>query len=153
MRNRFRIFPIENSPGYMLSRLTRELNAFLYREFRSHGFEITAQQWAVLSALWETDGLYQNQLAEKTTKNRHNISAMLKLLEQQGFIHREKDSADKRLLKVRLTRSGKDLQGKLTPIALNALNKAFGGLDEEDVEGLRKIYRTVMYNLSLSNGS
>jgi hypothetical protein len=55
MKELFKVFPIENSPGYMLSRMSGELNAILYRDFRASGFEITAQQWAVLSSLWEAD--------------------------------------------------------------------------------------------------
>jgi DNA-binding MarR family transcriptional regulator len=148
MKELFKVFPIENSPGYMLSRMSGELNAILYRDFRASGFEITAQQWAVLSTLWEADGIHQSKIAEKTTKNRHNISEMMKLLERQGFVRREKDSIDKRLLKVSLTESGKALQDKLTPIAKEALRKAFEGLEQQEAEMLIIIYQKVMSNLA-----
>ena len=151
MNELFKVFPIENSPGYMINRMAGDLNALLYREFRSNGFEITAQQWSVLSTLWETDGIHQNKIAEKTTKNRHNISEMMKLLERQGFVKRKKDLIDKRLLKVNLTESGKALQDKLSPIVKKTMQKAFEGLDQQDAESLKKIYHKVMTNLGNQN--
>jgi DNA-binding MarR family transcriptional regulator len=73
---------------------------------------------------------------------------MMKLLERQGFVRREKDSVDKRLLKVSLTESGKALQDKLTPIVKEALQKAFEGLEQQEAEMLIIIYQKVMSNLA-----
>ena len=81
MKNISKVFSLDNSPGYMINSLVREMNAYLYRSFRKKGFEITAQQWAVLNRLWEKEGLHQSKLAKKTTKNRHNMAMILKQLE------------------------------------------------------------------------
>ena len=100
----FKAYPLENSPGYLINQLSAKMNAVLQRAFRSAGYNITAQQWAVLNRLWEENGIHQSLLAERTTKNRHNVSRMLTLLEKQGLLKRRLDSEDARLQRIYLTK-------------------------------------------------
>ena len=152
MKNVTQVFPLDNSPGYIINRLARELNACLYRSFRRHGFEITAQQWAVLNRLWEIEGLHQSELAEKTTKNRHNMARILNNLEAKGLIKRKPDSKDKRLQRVYLTAKGKSLKGKLIPIALETLENIFAGIKQQDIQSLERIHKKIIKNIeSLTN--
>ena len=149
MKHYSKVYPLDNSPGYIINRLARELNACLYRAFRSKGFEITAQQWAVLNRLWEIEGLHQSDLAARTTKNRHNMARILKQLETRGLIKRKPDIRDKRLQRVFLTANGKSLQDKLIPIAEETLEKIFAGIRQQDMVALRRIHKKINQNLSL----
>ena len=149
MKHYSKVYPLDNSPGYIINRLARELNACLYRAFRSKGFDITAQQWAVLNRLWEIEGLHQSDLAARTTKNRHNMARILKQLETRGLIKRKPDIRDKRLQRVFLTANGKSLQDKLIPIAEETLEKIFAGIRQQDMVALRRIHKKINQNLSL----
>ena len=147
MKKISKVFPLDNSPGYMINSLAREMNACLYRSFREKGFEITAQQWAVLNRLWEMEGLHQSKLAQKTTKNRHNMTMILKQLEIKGFIEKRSDTQDKRLQRVYLTKSGKDLKDKLIPVAIDTIEKLFRGVNSRDMDAIRRIHKTIIHNL------
>ena len=147
MKQISKVFPLDNSPGYMINSLAREMNACLYRSFREKGFEITPQQWAVLNRLWEMEGLHQSKLAEKTTKNRHNMTMILKQLEIKGFVEKRSDTRDKRLQRIYLTKSGKALKEKLIPIATDIIEKLFRGVASQDMEVLSKVHKTMIKNL------
>ena len=147
MKNISRVFPLDNSPGYIINKLARELNACLYRSFRKEGFEITAQQWAVLNRLWEMHGLHQSELAERTTKNRHNMARFVKQLESKGLVKRKPDSHDKRLQRVYLTSKGKALQSKLIPIAIETIEKLFAGISPQEMKTLGRIHSRITRNL------
>jgi len=147
MKSIAQVFPLDNSPGYIINKLARELNACLYRSFRNNGYEITAQQWAVLNRLWEIEGLHQSELAEKTTKNRHNISRILNQFEIKGLIKRESDAHDKRLQRVYLTAKGKSLKDKLIPIALETLENVFAGITQQEFRILERIHKKIMANI------
>lgn len=142
-----KVFPLDNSLGYIVNSIAREMNACLYRSFREKGFEITAQQWAVLNRLWEIEGLHQSKLAQKTTKNRHNMAMILKQLEIKGFVVRRSDNQDKRLQRVYLTKSGKALKEKLIPLAMDTIEKLFRGIDSQDMNVVRRIHKTMIRNL------
>ena len=147
MKQISKVFPLDNSPGYMINSLAREMNACLYRSFREKGFEITPQQWAVLNRLWEMEGLHQSKLAEKTTKNRHNMTMILKQLEIKGFVEKRSDTRDKRLQRIYLTKSGKALKEKLIPIATDIIEKLFRGVASQDMDVLSNVHKTMIKNL------
>ncbi|MCK5349357.1 MAG: MarR family transcriptional regulator [Desulfobacula sp.] len=147
MKKISKVFPLDNSPGYMINSLAREMNACLYRSFRKKGFEITAPQWAVLNRLWEMEGLHQSKLAQQTTKNRHNMAMILKQLEVKGFVEKRSDAKDKRLNRVYLTKKGKALKEELIPVAVETIEKLFGGVNTKDMEAFKRIHKTIIKNL------
>ena len=148
MKTTFTVFPVDKSPGFIINRLARELNVCLSRAFSKNGFDITAPQWAVLNRLWEKEGLHQSELAEKTTKDRHNIARMLPVLEKQGLVTRHPDRKDKRMQRVFLTTRGRNLKDRLIPIAQETLDRVFEGLTERDVAGLIRISEGMTANLA-----
>lgn len=142
-----RVFPLDHSLGYIINSIAREMNACLYRSFREGGFEITPQQWAVLNRLWEMEGIHQSKLAKKTTKNRHNMTMILKQLEIKGLIQKKPDKQDKRLQRVYLTKEGKMLKSQLIPIAIQSLEKLFSGVSKKDLRVIKNIHKTIIKNL------
>ncbi len=148
MKPRFSVFPREQSPGYLIYRAASQMKVGLWREFLAKGFSVTPEQWGVLSALWEADGMHQASLAKRTAKDRHNIARILHLLEKARLIRREKDSEDKRCLRVYLTGEGKALQSKLVPIVTDFLHAALAGLEDHDLGQLRRILGIIDDNLA-----
>ena len=101
------VFPLDNSQGYIIHRLDVQMSLGLQHAFQAKGFNITPEQWGVLNRLWENEGIHQSALAERASKDRHNITRILNLLEKNGFISRTPDKEDKRRLNVYLTKEGK----------------------------------------------
>ncbi len=141
-------FSIDQSPGYQINRLARDLSMYLQRKFSRAGFEITAPQWAVLNRLWEEEGLHQSELADRVVRDRHNMARIIAAMEKRGLIRREPDARDKRLLRVFLTRQGRELQVKLVPLAKEAVASAFSSVSRQDVEALSRLYDRVLANLA-----
>lgn len=148
MALKIKILPIENSPGYIIHHLDLLLKFGLHKAFQVGGINITAEQWAILASLWEKDGIHQSSIAEKIGKDRHTITRMLNLLEKNGFVRRVPTNEDKRRLNVYLTDSGREMQGKLVPIALGFGDKAFAGLTQKELEELTRILKHITGNLA-----
>jgi DNA-binding MarR family transcriptional regulator len=143
----FRVFPVQYSPGHIVHRADMQLKLGLSRAFKTKGFDITPEQWGVLCRLWESDGIHHKILAERISKDGPNISRILNLLENKNIIYSEVDPDDKRRLKVFLTRKGKELQQKLTPIVINYLKQAFKGLSKVEIETFIRIHERLLANL------
>jgi DNA-binding MarR family transcriptional regulator len=123
------------------------MNAGLRRAFQSRGYNITPEQWGVLSRLWVKEGVHQNTLARETSKDRHTITRILNLLEKKGLIQRVPDPEDKRRINIYTTDEGKALKGKLPPIVRGFLERCFKGLDKKDLEEMNRIHRHILRNL------
>lgn len=64
----------------------------------------------LLSRLWLGDGVTQMQLCEHLKCEPPTVTNMVKSLEQNGFIYRKRDEKDARVMRIYLTKKGKELQ-------------------------------------------
>jgi MarR family transcriptional regulator, organic hydroperoxide resistance regulator len=92
-------------PVYAASRLiTREYQPYL------DGLGITYPQYLVLMVLWENDSISVNEITQRLILNTNTITPILKRMETQGMITRERSKEDERKVIVALTDKGKQLQ-------------------------------------------
>jgi MarR family transcriptional regulator, organic hydroperoxide resistance regulator len=98
-------------PVYAASRL-------ITREYLPHlnKLGITYPQYLVLLVLWETDKISVNEIASKLILNTNTITPLLKRMESQGIIKRNRSDKDERKVMVSLTTEGKDMQIKASTI-------------------------------------
>ena len=71
---------------------------------------LTYPQYLVMLALWEGDGQSVSELGDKLALDSGTLTPLLKRLEAQGQLSRERDSADERRVIVRLTPVGRQLK-------------------------------------------
>src|ERR1700749_704790 len=82
---------------------------------------LTYPQYLVMLALWEEDAQTVGQLADKLALDSGPLTPLLKRLEAQGHLSRERDAADERRVIVRLTHAGRRLK-----IAARSVPQAIG---------------------------
>ena len=71
---------------------------------------LTYPQYLVMLALWEQDGQSVSALGDKLALDSGTLTPLLKRLETQGRIGRERDAQDERRVIVRLTPEGRRLK-------------------------------------------
>lgn len=82
---------------------------------------LTYPQYLVMLALWEDDGLGVSELGGRLALDSGTLTPLLKRLEAQGRISRERDAADERRVIIRLTAEGRQLK-----VAARAVPQAIG---------------------------
>ena len=140
-------FKRENSPGYIIHRLDSLLKLALQRAFQSEGFDFTAEQWGVLLKLYESEGIHQSELGARAGKDRHNITRILNGLERNGYVQRVPDKNDRRRFNIFLTNKSRDIEDKLTFIAIDLLERAFAGLSKKEVREMRRFHDHIIANI------
>lgn len=78
--------------------------------------DITYPQYLVLLVLWETDPLTVGEIAEKLLLNTNTITPLLKRMEAQGLIGRQRSSDDERRVMIGLTPDGQAMQAAAAKI-------------------------------------
>ena len=140
-------FNLDDSFGYIINLAAQRLKYELHQTFQAKGYDITPEQWAVLNRLWEEDGLSQVELAERTFKDKPGTTRILNLLEQKGIIVRRPDENDGRVLRVFLTKSGRELKDKLIPCAEEVLTKSGKNLTKKELAQFKSTLRRILDNL------
>jgi DNA-binding MarR family transcriptional regulator len=140
-------FKREDSPGYIIHRLDSLAKLALQRAFQSEGFNFTAEQWGVLLKLYENEGIHQSELGARAGKDRHNITRILNGLEKNGYVQRVPDKNDMRRFNIFLTNKSRDIEDKLTFIAIDLLERAFAGLSKKEVREMRRFHDHIIANI------
>ncbi|MFI6497913.1 MarR family winged helix-turn-helix transcriptional regulator [Nonomuraea typhae] len=143
-------FVLDESVGFLINRTAVNLKRALQREFRLHGHQVTAEQWALLNRVWEQGGLSQVQLAELTFKDKTNVTRMIEVLERDGLIHRQQDEHDRRTYRIYATTEGAELRDQLVPLAEDLLERVLEGLVEDDLNLFKRILGQIDRNLDLT---
>jgi DNA-binding MarR family transcriptional regulator len=105
-----------------------------YRPILSE-LNLTYPQYLVLLVLWEEDRVTVGRLGERLQLDSGTLSPLLKRLEANGFIRRERSLQDERQVEVTLTPAGRKLEGKAQciPERLGAQT----GITEQEAADLR----------------
>jgi DNA-binding MarR family transcriptional regulator len=120
----------------------------LQKNFKQAGFEVTIEQWSVLYHLWKEEGLSQQELCNHSFRDKPSITRLVDNLEKQKLVKRVASKEDRRVNRIYLTETGKNLQDQTMKVANQTLNEALAGVSVEDIERCKAILQQVYDNLS-----
>jgi MarR family transcriptional regulator, organic hydroperoxide resistance regulator len=95
---------------------------------------LTYPQYLVMVLLWEGDGQTVGKLGARLSLESNTLTPLLKRLETLGYIKRNRDPADERQVRVRMTESGRALHAQALHIPGCIL--AASGLDARTAKKL-----------------
>lgn len=79
---------------------------------------LTYPQYLVLLVLWQQDGVTVNTLGERLFLDSGTLTPLLKRLEKNGYLSRQRATDDERRVIVKLTKLGEQLQEKSQHVPL-----------------------------------
>ena len=119
----------------------------LQKNFRLAGLEITIEQWSVLYHLWKQDGMSQQELCNRTFRDKPSITRLIDNLEKQKLVKRMPSKEDRRINLVCLTESAKLLQDKTIELANQTMDEALVGVGKNEIEIVKQVFQKVYDNL------
>ena len=120
----------------------------LQKNFRNAGLEITIEQWTVLYHLWKEDCLSQQELCNRTYRDKPSITRLIDNLEKQKLVKRIASREDRRINIVCLTEGARNLQNLTIDLANQTMDEALNGLTKDEIETAKKVLYQVYDNLN-----
>ena len=123
-------------------KLTRAAQTVLDRTNRhlaDHG--LTTSQFGVLEALHHLGTLSQIDVARKLLLSTANITTVMQNLEKVGYIRRERDPRDQRVVRASITEAGQALVEKIMPAHVETIVADMSGLTPDEQETLAALCR------------
>ncbi|HEY5979944.1 MAG TPA: MarR family transcriptional regulator [Microlunatus sp.] len=108
---------------------------------------LTHPQYLVMLALWQHEPLSVRRLGELVSLEPATLSPLLKRLEAIGYLHRTRDRADERSLRVTLTEAGRALREQALTVPPTIMAKL-----EMDAEELRALHAALTEVISHTEG-
>lgn len=128
-----------------MASLSRGMKARVDAALSEHGVRVG--QHFVLEQLWRDDGLTPGELAKRIGVETPTVTRAVQRMEAADLAKREPDPEDARLVRVRLTERGKELEGVVPGIMGRVWDGALEGFSEEEKVELRHLMERVRSNL------
>ena len=117
-------------------------DAYLYRKTR-----LSVIKLIVLKILASNSGaMMPSEIAKWTNTERHNITALVDRMRQDGLVTTERNSSDKRLVNINLTDKGREVLSQAMPVAKEVVNQVMLSITEGDAALLKKKLRILRQN-------
>ena len=117
--------------------------------FNKLNMEITFEQYIALDAISSKENVCQRDVSKLILKDRSNTGRILNVLEKEGFIDRNIETKNNRLVKkVCITEKGKIFLDKHNLIIKKDLGDIFDSIPEKDFDNLRLILKKMRDCLS-----
>ena len=131
--------------GFLLAKASQHWNELLFERFRARGFgEVRPAYGSILLPLYEEDGLRMGQIARRARLSKQTMTTLVRMMERDGLVVRERDRNDGRAFRIRLTGRARAFE----PVAEAVLEEldalAAARLDAGRLASLRDALKGVM---------
>ncbi len=106
-----------------------------------HSYGLTPIQHLVLEALWDEDGLSVGDIGKRLVFDRATLSGVLDRLSAGGWVLKQSDAEDKRMLRISLTPKSMGLKPKLTAVRNETNKELLAGFSLEEKVLLKRLLR------------
>ncbi|MGA7921909.1 MAG: MarR family transcriptional regulator [Candidatus Acidiferrales bacterium] len=100
---------------------------------------VTGGQFAVLEALLHLGPMCQHSIAKKLLRSGGNITLVVDNLEKQGWVKRERQEKDRRMVEIHLTPRGRRLITRIFPEHARIVARVMSELTPAEQDDLRRI--------------
>ena len=120
--------------GYAIGKTNWYFKALLNKLLREEQCGITTEQWLVLKVIDANPASSQTEVAEKSQKEKTNITRIIDLLEKNGFIERRRDDKDRRMYRIHSTKEGQKVLKAVNHITQKTEEICLHSLNEKQVK-------------------
>lgn len=141
--NKYDALKLENQLCFPLYACSKEI-VRKYKPFLDE-IDLTYTQYITMMVMWEHKKISVKEMGSLLFLDSGTLTPVLKKLEEKGFVKRQRDGKDERLLNVSITEKGERLKEKAVTIP----ERLFGcvKLSIEDAIELQRLLKKVLDNM------
>jgi DNA-binding MarR family transcriptional regulator len=133
-----------------VERLFRRINYIIFRKSRNvlSEFGITPPQFSTLSTVSYHDGITMGELCDHLYLTSATVTGLVDRLEERNLVLRERDTDDRRVIRLRITPLGRDVLEKSVEARRAVLVTYVEGLTMDEKADLIDLLRKLLSNLT-----
>lgn len=141
--------PEKTNGGFLVSQL-KQIQGRVFEKLlgEANVKEFNGAQGRILYILWQEDSVPIIELSKKTGLAKTTLTSMLDRMEEAGLIKRNFDKADRRQIKITLTKKARDLSDKYEEVSAKMNEIYYKGFDDSEIEQFESHLIRVIKNLN-----
>ena len=131
----------------LISKIRQKVNGFIVSEISKNGIDgIVVSHGDILYALFEKQKLTMAEIAQKIGKDKSTVTALVDKLVRLGYVTKERDAEDTRVVYVTLTPLGHELKPIFEAISREVLDVFYLNVSEGEKEELLRLLSKIESN-------
>lgn len=131
--------------GLQANQMHKKMLRFLNRSLE--WYEITLEQWVVLSTLADNESINQKTLSMKAGKDPASLLRILDILEKKGLVERKQFQGDRRASSLYITAEGKRLRAEVAPYIEDRFKEITSCIPEDEINIYEQVMKKIDHNL------
>jgi len=135
---------------YFISRTKQKMTTFILKQLEVQGInDLIPSHGNILTALYESSiPLPMNEIAKRIGKDKSTVTPLINKLVSLGYIEKEQSKEDKRVVFIKLTDKGLELQEKFDQISSQVFETAYKNFTDEEKYNLLSLLKKLNQNFS-----
>ena len=131
----------------LISKIREKVNRFIVSEMLKQGIDgIVTSHGDIINALFKMPRLTMAEIAEKIGRDKSTVTALVDKLVRLGYVTKERDTEDTRVVYVTLTHKGNELKPIFEAISRELLDTFYLDISEKEKEALVRILNKIYNN-------
>lgn len=131
----------------LIATIREKSNKFIMREMNNRNIKgLVISHGDILNALFKYEVLTMKDISEKIERDKSTVTTLVDKLVSIGYVTKQKDFNDSRIVLVSLTEKGKQLKSDFEEISSELLSVVFSGIEEEEKEILIRTLTKIKNN-------
>ncbi|MGO1119158.1 MarR family winged helix-turn-helix transcriptional regulator [Rhodovibrionaceae bacterium A322] len=143
-------FELQDFLPYRLSVVTNRISRAFSRHY-SHDFGLSIPEWRVLAVLGAFAPLSSNEICDRTAMDKAKVSRAVAALSHKGYLTRESNPDDHRLIALRHSLEGQAVFEEILPLARRLEEQLTSALAPGEREQLENLLSKLDQSISLSD--
>ncbi|WP_088226776.1 MarR family transcriptional regulator [Desulfosporosinus sp. FKB] len=132
----------------LISKIREKANRFIVLAMTKYGIEgIVTSHGDIINALFNNPRLTMAEIAGKIGRDKSTVTTLVDKLVRFGYVAKERDTEDTRVVYVTLTPKGSELKPIFNTISREVLNALYFDISENEKEELIRILNKIYKNL------
>lgn len=137
--------------GVYVNILNCRLKKHLAEVFKKNNVNLTAEQYLVMDTLWNEGTLTQQAISFIIQKDKNSVTQFIDNLEKKGLVTRSVAREDRRVNNIVVTTEGMALKDSTKQLAIETMEKAVEGINEQDLQTFVTVLKKICSNISDSD--
>lgn len=123
------------------------IKQYVVKKIREDNIDLTYEMLQVLGVLWANGEMNQQEIADRTQKNKASLTSLLDNLAKRDFIIRTEDLNDRRNKIISLTKTGREKEQYIAPVLRDLHNTLGSNLNKAEIKQLTDILEKMKANV------
>ncbi|OXM83928.1 MarR family transcriptional regulator [Paenibacillus rigui] len=131
----------------LISKIREKVNRFIVAEMGKHGIDgIGTSHGDIIYALFKKPRLTMADISKSIRKDKSTVTALVDKLVRLGYVTKERDREDTRIVYVALTDKGSELKPIFESISKEMLDLFYLNISEKEKEELLHVLKKIYSN-------